>query len=109
MGESGNVSSQFRRALDAGNFESARLLAFEVPRVSLEDAIELTLLAAKTKASVFEVMSRRWFSRLLEEVVLPLPTVAIVGQLLADVSEGDLAPSKALAPLQRAARGDRLG
>lgn len=109
MGEAGHVSAKFRRALEAGNFEAARLLAYELPRVALSDALALTLLAAEAGSSRYEPMARRWMARLLAEARPPPDDFAIAAQVVADVAGGRLPPAKALAPLQRAAEGERLG
>ena len=109
MGEAGHLSSQFRRAVDNGDFHGARLLLVEMPSVGLENALALTLLAADTEAARFGPMARRWLVRLVEGREPPLPDLAIVTQLLADVDEGRLVPSKATEPLSRVARGLRLG
>lgn len=103
MGEAGHVSARFRRVLDAGNFEAARLLAFELPRIALDDALALTLLAAEEKSERFQPMSRRWLARLAEEIAPDLRDFAIAAQLFADVVDGQLVPSKARDPLQRVA------
>jgi hypothetical protein len=109
MGEAGHVSAKFRRALDAGNFEVARMLAWELPHIGLPEALILTLLAAEAEPPIFEPMARRWLARLLEEVGPPPDDFAIAAQIVADVAGGRLPSSKALAPLARAAEGKRLG
>jgi hypothetical protein len=109
MGEAGHVSAKFRRTLDAGNFEATRLLAYELPSVTLPDALALTLLAADAGSPRFEPMAYRWLARLLGEVGPPPDDFAIAAQVVADVAAGRLRPSKALDPLQRAVDGKRLG
>lgn len=109
MGEAGHISAQFRRALDKGNFESARMLAFEMPRVELEEAMLLTVLAAEAGSERFDRMARRCIARLAEEARPPLCDLAIAVRVLASVSEGELVPSKAREPLIRCVRGQRLG
>jgi hypothetical protein len=109
MGEAGHVSAQFHRSLEAGNYEAARMLAWELPYVGLPEAVKLTLLAAESESPAFEPMARRWMERLLDEVQPTPRDFAIAAQLIADVAAGELVPSKALAPLESAAKGERLG
>jgi hypothetical protein len=86
VGEAGHISAKFRRLLDAGNFELARLLAFELPRVGLDDALKLTLLAAELESAHFQPMGRRWLARLADEVRPDLRDLAVAAQFLADVA-----------------------
>jgi hypothetical protein len=109
MGEAGHVTSKFSRALERGNYRSALMLAYEVPRVSLQDAAALTLLAAEHEPEAFEPMARRWMRRLLEEASPPVKDLAIAAVLLDDVRACRLPPSKALDPLQRMTEGRPLG
>lgn len=87
----------------------ARMLAREVPRIGLEDAAELTLLAADAEPACFQLMARRWLVRLLEEQKPQLRDFAIATQVIAGVEDGTWPSSKARDPLLRAARGQRLG
>lgn len=109
MGEAGHIGAKFRRALDAGHFDAARTLAYELPPLSMVDALALTLLAAESGSAKFEPMARRWIARLLAETEPALHDLAIAVWVFEDVGEGRLAPSKARAPLERAAEGKRLG
>jgi hypothetical protein len=84
------------------------MLAYELPRLTLVDALALTLLAAESGSAKFEPMARRWIARLLAETEPRLHDLAAAVWLLEDVREGRLVPSKALAPLERAAEGKRL-
>lgn len=109
MGEAGHVSAKLRRVLDRGSFEQARLLAFELTRVSLRDALDLTLLAADARPDEFDRYAIRWLERLGAERNPTLDDFAIAAQLLADVSSGRLPPTNALPPLERCLDGKRLG
>jgi len=110
MGDAGNgVGAQFRRAVAQGDYRGARLLALEMPRVSLETALALTLLAAETGDAPYPPMARRWLAKLITARAPDLSAVALVAQLLADVDEGRLDASKIEEPLTRAARGLRIG
>ncbi len=109
MGEAGHVGTKFKRALDRGNFQSARALAFEVPRVGLEEALELTVLAAEADSAEFDPMARRCLARLAEEAKPSPRDLAIAAQTFASIAEGELVPPKARDPLLRCARGQRLG
>jgi hypothetical protein len=66
-------------------------------------------LAAESGSASFEPMARRWIARLLAETEPRLRDLASAVWLFEDVGEGRLDPSKALAPLERAAEGKRLG
>ena len=66
-------------------------------------------LAANAEPASFQPMARRWLVRLLEERKPPLTDFATASQVIAGVEEGTWPPSKALDPLLRAARGQRLG
>jgi hypothetical protein len=109
MGEAGHVSAQFRRALDAGDFQGARMLAYELTFVPLQDALALTLLAAEEGPPTFEPMARRWLERVLAEVGPSIRDFAIASQLLADLTAGRISASALLSPLERLTEGKRLG
>lgn len=109
MGNAGHVGPLFWRAVDQRDYQGARLLALELRAVNLDAALALTLLAAETGEAPFEPHARRWVAKLIAEKDPPLTNLAVVAQLLADVAEGQLVPSKALEPLSRAAQGRRLG
>ena len=75
------------------------MLAFELERLSLDEVVQLTILAGAQDPQCFPAMARRLFARIIEEVKPPLSAVAIVGQLLADVEAGDLSPTNCGEPL----------
>ena len=109
MGESGHVRTKFNRVLRGGNYEAAYLLALELDRIGLDDALALTILAAEQAPDEYPKLARKLAARIAVEVRPPLPALAIVANLLAAAGDGRLHPSKLLAPLQRVIAGERVG
>jgi hypothetical protein len=56
-----------RRALERGNLLVAEATAKELPRVSLTDALELTLLIAQKEPRRHPRVAARWLRRYLDE------------------------------------------
>ena len=75
----GSISSQFRRALDAGNAMTAYELAREVPRVTLEDALRLCLILAQAQDWRYERAAKRWLQRFSAEAHPSLAEVLMAG------------------------------
>jgi hypothetical protein len=63
----GGAYSQFKRALQRGNFMLAWTLAAELPKVSLADALALLLLARDVEPARFDRGVPRWHARLCSE------------------------------------------
>jgi hypothetical protein len=57
----------FRRALERGNLPAAEAATRELPRVSLADALDLTLLIARREPHRHPLVAARWLRRYLEE------------------------------------------
>lgn len=81
----GSISSQFRRALDAGNAMTAYELAREVPRVTLEDALRLCLILAQAQDWRYERAAKRWLQRFSAEAHPSLAEVLMAGAALAEL------------------------
>jgi hypothetical protein len=63
----GRPHSIFKRAIQRRNVVAALAAARELPQLSLEDALELTLLVARKDASRHPRVAARWLQRYLEE------------------------------------------
>jgi hypothetical protein len=110
MGEAGHVRTKFDRVLRGGNYRAAYLLALELDRIELDDALALTVLAAEQAPDEYPKLARRLVARIAAEIRPPLPALAIVTNLLADAGgDGHLPASKLLPPLQRVIAGERVG
>ncbi len=68
MGDAGSPHALFRRALATGNLTIATSAAHEVARLSLEDALALTLLYRDQDPSRYERAALRWHARFCAEV-----------------------------------------
>jgi hypothetical protein len=69
----GSAYSQFKRALERRNLLLAWTMAWELPKVSLADALSLLLLALDQQPWRFEAAAPRWHARLCAEARLTLP------------------------------------
>ena len=63
MTSDGSAYSRFRRALATGNLLLVRAAAAELPRVNLQDALEVCLLLRDQDAERFERAAVRWLGR----------------------------------------------
>jgi hypothetical protein len=63
----GHARTVFRRALERGNLMVAEATAKEIGRVSLAEALELTLLIARKDRRRHPRVAARWLRRYLEE------------------------------------------
>jgi hypothetical protein len=81
----GSLSSQFRRALDAGNAMTAYELAREVRHVTLEDALRLCLILAQAQDWRYERAAKRWLQRFSAEAHPSLTEVLMAGTALAEL------------------------
>jgi hypothetical protein len=82
MGTAGSPYGEFQTALRTGSFELACQVAQTLPRLTLSDALHLTLLAARKRPERFEEMARRWLARLLVERSPSLDELAWASALL---------------------------
>ena len=70
----GSAHARFTRAIQRGNLFAAEMAARELRRLSLEDALALTVLLSKGEAPRFERAAVPWHGRLeLETQLLTLP------------------------------------
>jgi hypothetical protein len=67
IGTSGTRHGEFQTALRTGSFRLALQVARDLPRLTLADALRLTLLAARHEPSRYPEMARRWLARLMVE------------------------------------------
>jgi hypothetical protein len=67
MGNAGSPYGDFQTALRTGSFDLAIDVARTLPRLTLSDALRLTLLAAQKAPDKYEEMARRWLGRLMSE------------------------------------------
>jgi hypothetical protein len=63
----GSPYARFRRALAAGNLALVKATAAELPRVDLDDALEVCVLMARDDHPMFERAAVRWVARLCLE------------------------------------------
>jgi hypothetical protein len=63
----GHPYAIFRRALERGNLPAAEAAAREIPRVSLDDALELTILIARKEPRRHPRVAAAWVLRYLED------------------------------------------
>lgn len=91
MADSRTIYSEFRAALRAGKFAPAMEAATAMPgRLSLLDALELTLLAAEEASDnpkTFDALSARWAARVAAEKDLKLPELKMVVDLLVEAPQ----------------------
>lgn len=90
-----SASSPLRDALDSRDFSAARALAVELPEIDLEDALELTLLAADEDPELYVEMARRWLARYVVEKAPRPSELQNAAQILARAAAGSLPPTDA--------------
>jgi hypothetical protein len=88
MGIAGSLQGELRTALRTGSYRIASNIARSLPSISLSEALELTVLAAKHDPERFEPMAVRWLSKLLEDRQLSLHEIRWAAERLQDVKEG---------------------
>ncbi len=89
MGTAGSRYGEFQTALRTGSFNLALNVAKDLPRLTLADALRLTLLAARAKPDRYEEMARRWLARLTVERQPSLDQLAWVAALLSVAPKAD--------------------
>jgi hypothetical protein len=88
MPEATSTRARFDEALKAGNFAVAQMLAHDLDRIDLLDALRLTLLARRRrKYERFEPMARRWLERLLHELQPSLKLVVWIAEDLENLAD----------------------
>jgi hypothetical protein len=78
----------FRRALTHGNLIVAEATARELGRLSLDEALELTILIAQKKPVRLPKVAVRWLERFIEEREPTLGDVGLVVAALAGLTNG---------------------
>jgi hypothetical protein len=63
----GTAYGRFRRAIDARQVSGALAAAAELPKLTLEDALELCLLLAEAGDARYPRAARRWLARFTDE------------------------------------------
>jgi len=86
MGNAGRYAfsplAYFHHALERGRYHEALPRAFEVPRLSLKDALLLTILAARHDQDRYERMAQRWLVRFISE---KRPTLGLIQYVASDL------------------------
>jgi hypothetical protein len=67
MGSDGSPYTRFRRALRTRNLVIIRAAAAELPRVGLDDALEVCLVVRDTQPERFDAAAVRWIGRYCAE------------------------------------------
>jgi hypothetical protein len=68
----GNPYARFRRSLETGRLSVVLTAAVELPRLELDDALEVLILMARDGDPRFDRAATRWVGRLLAERPLGL-------------------------------------
>ena len=63
----GSAYARFRRALDQGRLAPVITAAAELPRIGLDDALEVCVLMARESHPAYERAAVRWIGRLCAE------------------------------------------
>jgi hypothetical protein len=79
----GRPRSVYRRAIEAGNLVVAEAVIRELGRVTLADALDLCVLAARKDRKRASRYAVRWLQRLLEERPLTVEEAALAATALA--------------------------
>ena len=102
MGNAGSPYSHFRTALKHGSWQMIRDAARELPRLSLDDALVVTLLCLTKEPARFERLARRWLEKFIDEAQPELGEIAYAAELLRDVQPGhERAVLEAIKPMLR--------
>ena len=94
----GRPRTVFARALQTGNLVVAEGLARELGRISLAEALELTILIAKKEPRRLSRVAVRWLERYLQECEPTLGDVALAVSALSALVEED--PAEAVRVLR---------
>jgi hypothetical protein len=94
----GRPRTVFARALQNGNLHVAEALARELGRISLAEALELTIFIARKEPRRLPRIAVRWLERYLQECEPTLPNVALAVSALSALVIED--PSEAIRVLR---------
>jgi hypothetical protein len=106
----GHARTVFRRALERGNLLVAEATAKEIGRLSLDEALELTLLIARKDPRRHPRVAARWLRRYLDEPLdVTIDEAAMVPTSLAALTGrgGETAVERLRAMAERATRRGR--
>ncbi|TMM28314.1 MAG: hypothetical protein E6F93_12595 [Actinobacteria bacterium] len=104
----GHPRTIFRRALERGNLLVAEATAKEIGRISLAEALELTLLIAQKEPHRHPRVAARWLLRYLEESdEVTIREAAMAASCLAALGNDEEAPRTLRAMAERATRRAR--
>jgi hypothetical protein len=78
----GHPQAFFRRAIAAGNLIAAEAGARELGQLTLEDALDLTLLIARRDPRRYPRAARRWLERFVVETEAPVEIVQLAAAAL---------------------------
>ena len=81
-----HAQARFRRAIERRALWAAEDAARELPKLSLQDALQLVHLYAEKDSPKFEAAARRWLARYLDE---QSPTLLDFAQMAATLAERD--------------------
>ena len=81
-GNAGSIGGEFRTAIRTKSFRVAMDLARSMPRLSLSDALALTVLGAAQEPERFPALARRFLVRFIEEAEPSLEQVKKVADAL---------------------------
>ena len=81
----GTAGTRFARAVRSRNLFLAETAAFEMGKLSLEDALALVVLYGEGQDDKFEKAAVRWLGRLLLEKPMPLALAARCVELVAEL------------------------
>jgi hypothetical protein len=84
----GSPYARFRRALELGKLPLVLSAGAELPRVELDDALELLVLMAREHHPAFERAAVRWVGRLLAERPLRLADARFALALVERLPDG---------------------
>jgi hypothetical protein len=84
----GSSYARFRRALELGKLPLVLSAAAELPRVELDDALDLLVLMARERHPAFERAAVRWVGRLLAERPLRLADARFALALVERLPDG---------------------
>jgi hypothetical protein len=85
MGNAGSDLGRLRTALKTGSYKLAVGIARDLPRVSLADALTLTLMSLTREPERYEVLARRWLAKFIAEAKPNLEEIVYAAELLRDL------------------------
>jgi hypothetical protein len=103
MGNAGSPYGHFRATLKHGSWQMVKEAARELPRIGLDDALMLTLMALTREPEGFERLALRWLEKFIGEGEPTLEEIVYAAELLRDVEpDGERVAFDAIKPMLRA-------